>query len=216
MSLILDALKKLEQETAARKEGTDKVAAQILRADHVKPKHKRMVILSVASAIVGAMIGVALVGGSSSLIRPLSPVLPASAPISQPVSYAVPVATLPAQTDKTQSPKVLRTSEVRKSTEQPLRQNTQRQSASPIKQGTNTHNEVSDKPKKSAEDSAPSLTVSGIVWFEERSARRAVVNEMVLGEGAIVNGAKIVEIQPNGVLFSHGNEMFGVLLGKAP
>ncbi|MEN6320624.1 MAG: hypothetical protein ABFD82_17950 [Syntrophaceae bacterium] len=223
MSLILDALKKLEQETAARKEATEKVAAQILRSDHVKPKHKRMVLLAIASAIAGAMVSVALVGGFSGLMKPPSPVSPASTPASPPVSQVVPVAAQPSQVatltseiGEKQSPNVLRSSKERTPTKQPEKQNSQQQIDSLPKQETKTHNKVSAMPKKSSEDSAPSFTVSGIIWYEERSASRAVVNEMVVREGDAVNGAKIVKIHPDRVRFSNGKELFDVSLGKAP
>lgn len=58
------------------------------------------------------------------------------------------------------------------------------------------------------------LTVSGIAWQEERSLRRAVVNGSLLGEGAEVAGARIVEIGERRVKFSQGGRTISVSLSS--
>ncbi len=66
---------------------------------------------------------------------------------------------------------------------------------------------VPSAPQKSpaapiSRESAPGQTVlkiSGIVWHDDPSERKVVINGMVLTEGASIEGMKIVEIQPDRV-----------------
>jgi general secretion pathway protein B len=55
------------------------------------------------------------------------------------------------------------------------------------------------------------LLVSGIAWQEERKLRRAVVNGSLVGEGAEILGARVVEIRENRVRFSRGGKIFEVV-----
>jgi general secretion pathway protein B len=52
--------------------------------------------------------------------------------------------------------------------------------------------------------------VTGVAWQDERGSRRAVVNGLLLGEGAEVSGARIVEIRPDRVRFSRGGQDIAV------
>ena len=54
------------------------------------------------------------------------------------------------------------------------------------------------------------ITVSGIAWQDERSLRRAVINGSLVGEGAEIQGARVVEIRENRVRFSRGGDTFEV------
>jgi general secretion pathway protein B len=54
------------------------------------------------------------------------------------------------------------------------------------------------------------LTISGIAWQEERSLRRAVVNNALVGEGAEIGGARVVEIREYRVRFSRGGQTFDI------
>jgi general secretion pathway protein B len=56
--------------------------------------------------------------------------------------------------------------------------------------------------------------VSGIVWQEERSARRAFVNGIIAAEGSVIDGAKVVEIYPARIRFSRGGRSFDVSIEK--
>lgn len=55
------------------------------------------------------------------------------------------------------------------------------------------------------------ITVSGIAWQDERSLRRAVINGILVGEGAEIEGAKIIEIKESRVRFNRGGEIFEVV-----
>lgn len=56
------------------------------------------------------------------------------------------------------------------------------------------------------------IKISGIAWQEERSARRAVVNDLLMKEGNLVSGAKITDILRDRVRFSLSGGTFEVPL----
>jgi hypothetical protein len=56
----------------------------------------------------------------------------------------------------------------------------------------------------------PPLKISGIVWNEEASKRRAVVNGSFATEGSVIEGVKVVEIFPTKVLFLHQGRYFEI------
>lgn len=56
------------------------------------------------------------------------------------------------------------------------------------------------------------IKVSGIAWQDERSARRAVINDLLMKEGNVVSGAKILEIRRDRVRFSLSGSTFEVPL----
>jgi len=64
------------------------------------------------------------------------------------------------------------------------------------------------EPFQSAGDST--IVVSGIAWQDERSLRRAVINGQLVGEGAEIQGVKVVEIRENRVKFSRGGSVFEI------
>jgi general secretion pathway protein B len=59
------------------------------------------------------------------------------------------------------------------------------------------------------------ITISGIAYQDERYMRRAVINGALVGEGAEVAGAKVVEIKENRVKFSRGGESFEVVYSSS-
>ncbi len=56
----------------------------------------------------------------------------------------------------------------------------------------------------------PPLKISGIVWNEEPSMRRAVINGNFVTEGSAVEGVKVVEIFPTKVRFLHQGRYFEI------
>ena len=56
----------------------------------------------------------------------------------------------------------------------------------------------------------PPLKISGIVWNEEPSMRRAVINGYLASEGFTVEGVKVVEIFPTKVRFLHQGRYFDI------
>jgi general secretion pathway protein B len=61
------------------------------------------------------------------------------------------------------------------------------------------------------------MKLSGIVWSSEPSERLAVINSMVVGEGATIEGVKVVEILPTSVRLLHDGKSYELsinLFGK--
>ena len=226
MSLILDALKKLERETVARKEGLDKVTDQIYQPDHDAPKRRKIFMLIIIAACSGALAAVVLMGGFSGVIKQTPAATPAAptlaSPVAAPIISSQKEESLPAVEKKLPVQGRLhadvRTDAMRRSTEQHLEDRVPdtRNAATAPSQIKLHSNASSDLSKSASERPLPSLNVSGIVWQDERSARRAVVNDIVAEEGAVINGVKIVEICPNKVRFSRGSELFELSIQKVP
>ena len=60
----------------------------------------------------------------------------------------------------------------------------------------------------------PSMRLSGILWSEQPSERRAVINGMFLTEGSVIEGVKVIEIGPTRVRLSHNGRPFEVSINN--
>jgi hypothetical protein len=60
----------------------------------------------------------------------------------------------------------------------------------------------------------PSLKLSAIVWYEDPSMRFAMVNGIKASEGTIVEGVKVVEINPTSVRFLYNDRYFEISMQK--
>jgi hypothetical protein len=69
-----------------------------------------------------------------------------------------------------------------------------------------------EKNGDSIPSTRPALKVSGIVWQEDRPARRAFVNDIPVREGDMIKDVNVVEIFPNHVRFSRDGKVFEVRL----
>ncbi len=56
----------------------------------------------------------------------------------------------------------------------------------------------------------PVLKLSGILWHDNPLERRAVINGMVLTEGNVIEGVKVLEIHPTHVRLSHKGRPFEI------
>lgn len=206
MSLILDALRKMEQERKARQGGGIDIRPEVLGHHRAEAPRRSsgMPIILVAAGI--AILAAGFGGGimlkkatpdkapeqSRSAVRsepPLAEAVPAAMP-PQPLP-PVPVAPPPAPAPPKPAP-----------LSAPAAAPPPVQRPSAAEQPT-----VSDYP-------GAELIVSGIAWQEERSLRRAVVNGNLVGEGAEVAGARVVEIGERGVKFSQGGRTISILLSS--
>jgi general secretion pathway protein B len=222
MSFILDALKKLEQEKAARRGGNVNISDEIVRGpQRVSRTSKRTVPVSAVTIGVGFVLLILVVAviilwrdrgvvreteslTPDTYVQPREPMVAerASVPAAPRVQEAPPIraAALPApRTEPPPPPPQPRA----------LRSETPAAPSPPAP--------VSERGGDSYQgggSAGGNLTVSGIAWQDERSARRAVVNGVLLSEGKTVGGAKIVEIQPGRVRFSSNGRTFEVSLSS--
>ena len=219
MSLILDALKKLDREKSSHREGTANIAVEILRPDPPRPRKKMLWYFAAVSitAVATACITYAVIAGFG-IMSKSSPPATVSPPPSQQTATALP----PRETVSNSTDEIGRApAKIKNSAES-------KESAIPPT-GKKAGRDVSAKErdvvpgtiKKSAEPTPrvsvspqPSLKLSGIIWQEEPEERRAMINGRIATEGSIIEGVKVVEIQPARVRFSHNGRFFQISLGQ--
>ncbi|MRR06823.1 MAG: hypothetical protein EG828_07745 [Deltaproteobacteria bacterium] len=217
MSFILDALKKLEQEKAARRNGEINISHEIVRdTRQVRRRTRRSVPLSAVLAAFGLVLLLGATGaffwhkqdvggGEKDLAMSSRHALPAAAKIADVSQRALPAVpsvppeqtrpvTAPETAPPSVAPKRQMQNMLRPVTESPLR------------------SDFDDRSAQSSEEVSGSggsgIKVSGIAWQDSPSARRAVVNGELVKEGAQVDGATVEEILPTRVRFSSGGRRF--------
>lgn len=75
-------------------------------------------------------------------------------------------------------------------------------SMQPSSQETSSSPEVSEP----GEFDYSSLAVSGLMWGTDKP--KAIINDEIVGIGSVVNGATIVKIDANGILFEYNDKQF--------
>lgn len=242
MSSILKALKKLDEEKAARRSGQVDISRAILseKAPHA---HRRSRLLAIGGAL---LLTAALLSGGVSLWRgrstpesaslqakaPLLPTQPArkaGLPLSQPAaSPSVPAPSPPPPRKATTAVRTLSPLPVQRE-QSPRRTSlvTPREtpSAPPSKPmpvttpalqvpAETTARPVATQPSPNAH-AFPTLRVSGIAWQKDSASRLAIVNGQPVGLGTAVDGASVEEIFQDRVRFAYKGEKVEVGLGKS-
>jgi general secretion pathway protein B len=244
MSLILDALRKMEEDRKSRRSEALDIRPEVLKYRAApKPQQAKPYKLLVVAAVllaVGIGAGIFLRGSSSSKLSqneapstpateaqtppmpqtaPVAPAAPVSAvtppivmerpaappaaPAMQPAPTVAPPAAPIAQPV---SQPVAAVSDAKKSRKGAAARPARQESAG-IAQSFSSRRESSEPLP-----SLPEVTISGIAWQDERSLRRAVLNGSLVGEGAEVAGARVVEIRENKVRLSRGGQLFEVIM----
>jgi general secretion pathway protein B len=220
MSSILEALKKLEDEKAARQSGAGHIAGKVVKSGR-RPKRRANWMLPAAMASVAAVAVLAtyiLMGGISPRTektppapavhgQPLSGQLPQpTAPISPTVPTAVRPSTLPAGGKKplppSSSPVAAKQSPAADTVTHPP-------PAVPT-----TAAQPAPLPQPAAPPALPVLKVTGIGWQKDNANRLAVVNDRPVTEGNVIEGARVEEILPDRVRFSINGRSFEVPVGN--
>jgi general secretion pathway protein B len=190
MSLILDALRKMELERKARRQSSQEIRSEVLNYRSMAPASEKSRIVPIAAALL-------LVSAAAFCFlyfKKQEPPKTDSAitleTLKQEPTPAMPQ--LPAQLPKSETPV---------KTALPVKVDS---SAAPVKQSAKT---VPIKQGNGDEG----ITVSGIAWQDERSLRRAVINGNLVGEGAEIQGARIIEIRENRIRFSRNGDIFEVI-----
>lgn len=215
MSYILDALKKIEHEkNKKRSDGRISIANDLFQ-ERKQPNAgtgigKIAVLVLVAALIAGGGTWFVLNGNShksATAVRPSVPpqaVQVAAPPVPSPVQAVVPVVA-PPTVPPAAAPQ---TNTAASGDDNSPASDKARQSALPI-----TAEPV--VPKKQSVQTIPApadVKLSGIAWQDERSGRRAVINGFLLKEGAVVSGAKIIDIQSGRVRFASAGGEFEIRL----
>ena len=223
MSVILDALKKLDREKSSGRGGTANIAVEILSPDLPRsgkgiPRYAAIAfVTAIATAAVtyGVMVKTGVLSKSS-----FPPAIRASVPKqegapvpipSEPardtqdeISPVPPKIRAPVESKKPSAPSV-----ENKSDETNMKQNALVKEAESTPEKTNLPAEHS--PYGFAKTS-PSLNISAIVWYEEPSKRFAMINGLIATEGSVVEGMKVEEIYPDRVRFLYQNQHLEIFI----
>lgn len=229
MSLILDALRKMEQDRNSRRGTAQDLRPEVLRYRRAPVRERRLPLrwISLAVLLVVAGLGVGFLALGS---RPGKPVAtpaaqaPAAAvprgpaPAAQPApseAAPAPASTAGAAPEPARPPLAagLKEVPVAKEPAPEPRPVTPERTVKPARR---------ERPAPAAPPAAQQpvvmgsadITVSGIAWQDERNLRRAVLNGSLVGEGAQVSGARVVEIKEDRVRLSRNGQLFEVLLSS--
>jgi general secretion pathway protein B len=212
MSVILDALKKLDREKSSRRSGTANIALEILRPDLPRPGKRipRYIAIAFLASIATAAITYSVIvkGGFLSKSSPplamnplalnqqVAPVPLPSEPIPdarEEISPAPPKIQSPVKSKRPPASLVESKRDERK-----MNRNVSQKEADVAIEKTKIPAE--NAPNEPA-PSSPSLNISAIVWYEEPSKRFAMINGLIATEGSVIEGMKVEEIYPNRVRF---------------
>jgi general secretion pathway protein B len=198
MSLILDALRKMELERKAKRLDSLQVRSEVLsyRGNPQTPVTPRLLPV-IAALLVFSAAAAGLIYFTGSATRP-----------AETAKTAAPIAT--ASRIQLPEPPTTSLSPVQQPTPLPT------PAARPVKpvplaRVANESASTAETGEKTSSPADSNIAVSGIAWQDERSLRRAVVNGSLVGEGAEVIGAKVIEIRQNLVRFSRDGRSFDVI-----
>lgn len=222
MSLILDALRKMEQERRERRGAAQNLRPEVLRYRTASPGRQKepgkfplALVGGVLLLCAGVGAGFFLKGEGKSAqsvaspapaapvpVPAAAPAVPAPAPAQEapplvPAAPPAPAVAAPAPPAAKDAPVAVAApapkAKLKSARVEPAPQARPQQEVAPVAQGA-----------------APDITISGIAYQDERRMRRAVLNGTLVGEGAEVAGARVVEIKETKVKLSRGGQVFEV------
>jgi general secretion pathway protein B len=220
MSLILEALKKLDREKSSRRTGTANIAVEILKSDLPRPINRFPLYFAAVSltAVAAAAITYAVVTqfgflSKSSPPAPVDALAPSQQVVPGPLSRE-PIRD--ARDEKGRMPPKVQGRAKSKTLATPL--SGKKESPKVVSEEAEVAPADTKKPAEpTSEGSAttlPLLTLSGIIWSEEPSKRFAVINGTVATEGSVIHEVKVVEIHPTHVILSHKGQSFEISMFK--
>jgi len=230
MSYILDALKKMEHEKArkANPAGMTKISGDLFREDRSRSVQSGVWRL-VAVAVIASLVAIAATwfflapSRRNAHVAPRAAVSPEQdmSAVPRALPAAPPVAPRPPVRPVAQpqpAPLVLPPQEIQSQASQAG----QPPGVKTFKPSSRTELARQRKePKGPATERAAPVTmvapptdikIDGIAWQDDRKARRAVINGLLLKEGSVVSGARVSEIRKNRVRFSQSGRNFEVTM----
>jgi general secretion pathway protein B len=215
MSVILDALKKLEQEKASSRSGPVDIVPEMVKSREPRVRNGRWLVAvlitgAVAVTAVVTMFAMGSFTASKQQPVPLVSGPTASLPEFLPAPQAVkPVSEPVVRSENNPEPDVIRRNPVRQA--EPVMTPTANPPLQRRQSKTVTGERLDETPQETGSSSS-ALKVSGIAWQDDRSDRRAVVNGMLAAEGEVIEGARIVAIHQDKVRFSRDGRTFDVAI----
>lgn len=230
MSLILDALRKMEQERRSKRGNSQDLRPEVLRYRlAAQPKEKSRYPLAIVAGLVllcaGLGAGFMLKGRGATQVAEETP---AGAPAAPPaVAVQPPVATVPvpaapaavavpqpvpappAAVPAAPAQPVVGAATTVSPPAEPIRK-TSRSAVTPSVQDAPAQPRAPRGEGATAAAGGQDIVISGIAYQDERRMRRAVLNGNLVGEGAEVAGARVVEIKETKVRLSKGGHVFEI------
>jgi hypothetical protein len=220
MSVILDALRKLDREKSSRRNGTAPIAVEILRPDLSRPEKKIPLYIAAISltAIAAAAITYVLVSAPGFLSKS-SPPVPVSLPPSSQQAIPAPLSREPVTDAQNEMSRVLPKIEApagSKPAEASFGEKKTEQHIVPeeVKVASGDTKKPVEHTLAGSPATPPSLKISAIVWYEDPSKRFAMINGTITTEGSLIDGVKVVEINPTTVRFLHNGQHFEIPISK--
>ncbi|HBA89800.1 MAG TPA: hypothetical protein DCZ75_17960 [Geobacter sp.] len=236
MSLILDALRKMEQERKSRRGAAQDLRPSVLHyRPAAQPKQSvKYPLVLMGVVLIGAGIGAGLLlKGNRGEVAPQAIQAPASgvaasvpgapqppaAPVAAPLSVAAPPAVVPAPAQNPAAnvagnlvePAPVAPAAVRAA--KPARIPAAAPGTAPL--DIPLPQAKAQRENVEVQGTLPDVAISGIAYQDERRLRRAVLNGQLVGEGAEVAGARVVEIRENKVRMSKGGQIFEIPLSSS-
>ncbi len=223
MSVILDALRKLDREKSSRRSGTADIAVEILSPDLPRPGKRipRYAAIAFLASIVTVAITYGVVVKGGFLSKSSAPAV-MNVPAPHPQVAPVPLPSEPVRGDReeisTDPPKIqapvkskkpAAPSVESKGDEIKIKQNVTVKGADIVPEKAKIPPEP---PAREPATTLPSLNISAIVWYEEPSRRFAMINGLIVTEGSVVEGMKVEKIYPDRVRFLHRNQHFEIFI----
>jgi hypothetical protein len=259
MSVILEALKKLDREKSSRRDGSVNIAVEILRPDLPHSgKRIRFYFATIALTVVvtlaityAVMVEFGFLSKSSPPIslnspspsqqvattfpdalstlkplppEPVHPIVPSQpvtpSPLSREsirenrgeISQGTPIIQAPVES-KTPT-------EIKPSVTSPSATSMDEKKADQnvIPEKTVVAPEITKKPVEPIPNGTsatpPPIKISAIVWYQDPTIRFAMINGIKATEGSVIEGVKVVEINPTSVRFFYNNQYFEISLLK--
>ena len=222
MSVILDALKKLDRERLSRRSGMANIAVEILRPDLPRPGKRILPYAAVAflTVLATAAVTYSVIVKAGSRAKS-SPSVAVNSPVPHPLAEPVSVSSEPVREVRDELSQVPLKTQVSGKNEEPsaplpeYRADEKKMNQNVILKEVDI---APEKPKMPPEHPvgsvtpSPSLNISAIVWYEEPSKRFAMINGLIVTEGAFVEGMKVEAIYPDRVRFLHQNEHLEIFI----
>ncbi len=221
MSVILDALKKLDREKSSRRSGTANIAVEILSPDLPRPRKRIPLYVAIAfliSIATAAITYSVMVKGGFLLKSPPPAAIDPTEPNQQAVP--VPIPSEPARDTRDQvspvPPKIQSPVKSKKPAATPVENKGDEkkisQSVSPKEAdiALEKRKVLPEHTLKGSATSSPPLNITTIVWYEEPSKRFAMINGLIVTEGSVIEGMKVEEIHPDRVRLLHKDQHFEI------
>lgn len=193
MSMILDALRKMEQERKAGDRGNLDIRPEVVCYSGTPQKRRDNRQRYVAGGIVMLLVVMLALF-----------ILKKSAPAPE-NGMTAPIQTLPPE------PAVNPAQSLRPS--QPVTQEAASGAPRIKSKAPATSREPAKAPRPMVTSSpaeSRDLVISGIAWQDERRLRRAVVNGELVSEGSEIAGSRVIDIRENRIRFSRNGRLFDV------